>query len=168
MNETTWELLTLPTDTLSKKWEISPAEVRRRRLEATGSARPLSEPWCYAVGSWGGVSSAAAIASRVRRSRSEVRDYAKGQKLKTAPQGRQRTQAELAVLLYADRRQPAKESCRKYGVLVVERHLLCTRLQSLLDAHRIPFAGLLLWSPERLAEEWENAGLALAPRLPAA
>lgn len=163
MNDTLWKLLTVPTQELALLWNISAAEVRRKRLEYTGSARPLSEPWCYALGRWGGVQSIAEIATRVGLPRPIVRDYAKGKKLRAASQSRRRTHAELAVLLYAEHERRPQDSCRDHGVLLVERHLLCTYLEQLLEREKVRFETLLRWTPERLEEAWHKGGYSFDP-----
>lgn len=166
MNDTLWKLLTVPTQELALLWNISAAEVRRKRLEYTGSARPLSEPWCYALGRWGGVQSIAEIAARLGLPPHIVRDYAKGKKLRAASPSRRRTHAELAVLLYAEHERRPQDSCRDHGVLLVERHLLCTYLEQLLEREKVRFETLLQWTPERLEEAWQRGGHSFDPPNP--
>lgn len=163
MNDTLWKLLTVPTQDLAKLWNISAAEVRRQRLAYTGSARPLSEPWCYALGRWGGVQSIAEIANHLGLPLRIVRDYAKGKKLRAASPTRRRTHAELAVLLYAEHQRRPQYSCREHGVLLVERHLLCTYLEQLLTREKVRFQTLLRWTPERLEEAWRKGSYSFDP-----
>lgn len=161
MNDTFWELLTTPAAVLAARWGVPVAEVRRLRRATTGCSKPLGETWAPAFGCWGGVQPLAEIAARTGQHHSVVRDHAKGMHLRAASAHVRRTHAELAVLLYVDRRRPAAESCRAYGVLPAERHLLCTYLETLLRDLRLVVAGVLRFTPERLEAEWARAGFSM-------
>lgn len=163
MNDTFWRLLTTPAAVLAADWGVSVAEVRRMRRVTTGCTKPIGETWAPAFGCWGGVQPLAEVARRTGTSHGAVRDYAKGMGLRLASSHVKRTHAELAVLLYVDRRRPAAESCRAYGVLPAERHLLCTYLETLLRDARLVVSAVLLWSPERLEQEWAGAGFSMEP-----
>lgn len=69
-----------------------------------------------------------------------------------------RSQAELAVRLWCNRRQSLRESCREHGVLPVERYLLCAHLTDVIRATNNCTFDVLCGTVGDLEAAWALAG----------
>lgn len=140
------------------------SEATTLRMSLTGHGRPLSRTWGRTIGSWGRTEKLASIAARAGKTRVQAKSYAGKHGLRTSTERHGRTKAQLAAGLYFDRRRPAAESCRWWGVLPVERVLFMAAFQEMLDSHGARATSALLWSPRELSRRWVASGVVVRPR----
>lgn len=159
-----WDLLTLSNSELVLLRDVPAAEVTRLRESTTGHTRRLGA-WVASIGGWGGLKTVAEISAEVGIAPGTTRAFVRYRKLKTRTPRRQRTQAQLALLSYASRPQPARAACLVIGILPCECVLYRAAAQRLIDA-TVEFSEILEWTPDRLEREWSRLGLVIEPPPP--
>ena len=162
MEITFWEWLLLPTAELVLRG-VPLAHVTALRFEHTSHRRPLDPSWAPSFGSWGRVADAESLARQVGKSVERVKQYAKDTGLRIANRNGTRTHAELAIALWCDRPSSPQESCRKFGVLLGERRILCSAAQLLVDATEGGIENVLKWPTSKLEAQFAVLKLEMRP-----
>lgn len=155
-----WEYLLFPSSLLVE-CGVSSDAVADLRFAETGHVRPAPATWAEAYFYWGGVSTAAQIAEMTEHETAQARQYAKDAGLRYATRDRQRTHAELAVLLWCDRRRSPVASCRRFGVPPGARRVLCSAMQVITETNGVK--EVLEWKLSKLELEFSALSLELTP-----
>jgi hypothetical protein len=157
-----WCWLTASNDELAL-YGVPRNQIASQRRAYVGHTKPLKACWLRAVGRWGGVLTLQEIATATGIDQAKLTQYANAHRLRYATAAHRTTHAQLAVQLWLDRSAPAERSARRFGVLLVERKLLCACLQRLLDRQAVTIDEVLVWSVDKLEEVWTGCGFELTP-----